>query len=81
MQLNIVLVGFFSLLHATVDYILVIHEFLRIVDISIENFTTHLHLYKQPTSRSVKALKRKMEKLHSKYVFAPADNISYKVCF
>ena len=48
-------------------------EFLRIVDIRIENFTTHPHLYKQPPSRSVKVLKRKMEKLHSKYVFAPAD--------
>ena len=48
-------------------------EFLRIVDIKIENFTTHPHLYKQPPSRSVKALKRKIEKLHSKYGFAPAD--------
>ena len=48
-------------------------EFLRIVDIRLDNFTTHPHLYKQPPSRSVKALKRKMEKLHSKYVFATAD--------
>ena len=47
--------------------------FLRIIDIRIENFTKHPHLYKQPTSCSVKSLKRKMEKLHSKYVFAPAD--------
>ena len=37
------------------------NEFLRIVDIRIENFTIHPHLYKQPPSRSVKALKRKME--------------------
>ena len=43
-------------------------DFLRIVDIRIENLTTHPHLYKQPPSRSVKALKRKMEKLHSKYL-------------
>ena len=54
-------------------------EFLRIVDIRIENFTTHPHLYKQPPSRSVKALKRKMEKLHSKYVFAPADKAANNV--
>ena len=54
-------------------------DFLRIVDIRIENFTTHLHLYKQPPSRSVKALKRKMEKLHSKYVFAPADKAANNV--
>ena len=50
------------------------NEFLRIVDIRKEKFTTHPHLYKQPPSRSVKALNRKMEKkIHSKYVFAPAD--------
>ena len=54
-------------------------EFLRIVDIRIENFTAHPHLYKQPPSRSVKALKRKIEKLHSKYVFAPADNAANNV--
>ena len=30
------------------------NEFLRILDIRIENFTTHPHLYKQPPSRSVK---------------------------
>ena len=54
-------------------------EFLRIVDIRIENFTTHPHLYKQAPSRSVKALKRKMEKLHSKYVFAPADKAANNV--
>ena len=38
------------------------NEFLRIIDIRIENFTKNPHLYKQPTSRSVKSLKRKMEK-------------------
>ena len=54
-------------------------EFLSIVDIRIENFTTHPHLYKQPPSRSVKALKRKMKKLHSKYVFAPADKAANNV--
>ena len=37
------------------------------------NFTKHLHLFKQPATRSVKSLKKKMEKLHRKYVFAPAD--------
>ena len=55
------------------------NEFLRIIDIRIENFTKHSHLYKQPTSRSVKSLKRKMEKLHSKYVFAPADKAANNV--
>ena len=35
------------------------NEFVRIVDIRIENFTTHPHLYKQPPSRSVNALKWK----------------------
>ena len=55
------------------------NEFLRIIDIRIENFTKHPHLYKQPTSRSVKSLKRKMEKLHSKYVFAPADKAANNV--
>ena len=35
------------------------NKFLRIADIRIENFTTHPHSYKQPPSRSVKALKRK----------------------
>ena len=49
------------------------NEFLRIVDVKIENCTTHPHLYKQRPSHSVKALKRKTDKLHSKYVFAPAD--------
>ena len=38
-----------------------------IVDVRIDNFTQHPHLYKQPPSRSVKALKRIMEKLHSIY--------------
>ena len=55
------------------------NEFLRIVDIRIENFTTHPHLYKQPPIRSVKALKRKMDRLHSKYVFAPADKAANNV--
>ena len=55
------------------------NEFLRIVDIRIENYTVHPHLYKQPPSRSVKALKRKMERLHRKYVFAPADKAANNV--
>ena len=55
------------------------NEFLRIIDIRIENFTKHPHLYKQPTSHSVKSWKRKMEKLHSKYVFAPADKAANNV--
>ena len=42
------------------------NEFLRIVDIRIEHFTAHPKLFKQPHSRSVKALKRKMEILHGK---------------
>ena len=36
-------------------------------------------MYKQPTSRSVKSLKRKMEQLHSKYVFSPANKAANKV--
>ena len=55
------------------------NEFSRIVDIRIDNFTIYPHLYKQPPSRSVKALKRKMERLHSKYVFAPADKAANNV--
>ena len=55
------------------------NEVLRIVDIRIENFTKHPHLDKQPPSRLVKALKSKMEKLHSKYVFAPADKAANNV--
>ena len=38
------------------------NEFLRIIDIRIDNFTKHPHLFKQPSSRSVKSLKKKMEK-------------------
>ena len=53
--------------------------FLRIVDIRIENFTKHPNLYKQPLSRSVKALKRMIDRLHSKYVFAPADKAANNV--
>ena len=49
------------------------NEFLRVIDIRIDNFTKHPRLYKQPPSRSVKSLKTKMEKLHRIYVFAPAD--------
>ena len=55
------------------------NEFLRIIDIRIDNFTTHPHLFKQPSSRSVKSLKKKMEKLHRKYVFAPADKAAINV--
>ena len=55
------------------------NEFLRIVDIRIDNFTTHPHLYKQPHSRSVKVLTRKMEKLHRKYAFAPAEKAANNV--
>ena len=42
-------------------------------------FCISVPLYKQPPSRSVKALKRKMEKLHSKYVLAPADKAAKNV--
>ena len=55
------------------------NEFLRIIDIRIDNFTKHQHLFKQPSSRSVKSLKKKMEKLHRKYVFAPADKAANNV--
>ena len=37
------------------------NEFLRIVDIRIENVSTYPHLYKQPPRRSVQALKRKLK--------------------
>ena len=55
------------------------NKFLRIIDIRIDNFTKHPHLYKQPSSHSVKSLKKKMEKLHRKYVFAPADKAANHV--
>ena len=55
------------------------NKFLRINEIRIDNFTKHPHLYKQPSSRSVKPLKNKMEKLHRKYVFAPADKAANNV--
>ena len=55
------------------------NEFVCIIDIRIDNFTKHPHLFKQPSSRSVKSLKKKMEKLHRKYVFAPADKAANKV--
>ena len=47
--------------------------FLCIIKIRINYYTLHTHLYKQPFSRSVKSLKKKMEKLHHRYVFAPVD--------
>ena len=55
------------------------NEFLRIIDIRIDNFTKHPHLFKQPSSRSVKSLKKKIEKLHRKYVFGPADKAANNV--
>ena len=36
-------------------------------------------MYKQPSSRSVKSLKKKMKKLHRKYAFAPADKATKNV--
>ena len=36
-------------------------------------------MFKQRSSRSVKSLKKKMEKLHRKYVFAPADKAANNV--
>ena len=55
------------------------NEFLRIIDIRIANFTKHPHLFKQPSSRSVKSLKKKMEKLQRKYVFPHADKAANNV--
>ena len=55
------------------------NEFLRIINKRIDNFTKHPHLFKQPSSRSVKSLRKKMEKLHRKYVFAPADKAANNV--
>ena len=53
------------------------NEFLHIVDIRIEHFTAHPNLYNalHVPSLSLKALKRKMEKLHSKYVEKAAINV------
>ena len=45
----------------------------------IEKFPMHPYLYKKPPSRSMKAMKRKMEILHSKYVFAAADKAANNV--
>ena len=53
----------------------------NIVDIRIESLTTHPHLYKQPSSSSVKALTRKTENLQSKYIFASADKAANNVIF
>ena len=55
------------------------NEFLRFIDIRKDNFTKHPHLFKEPSSRSVKSLRKKMEKLHSIYVFAPADKATNNV--
>ena len=41
--------------------------------------TKHPRLFKLPSSRSVNSLKKKMEKLHSKYVFSPADKAANNV--
>ena len=49
------------------------------IDIRIDKFTKHLHLRKQPISRSVKSLKKNMEKLHRKYVFVPANKAANNV--
>ena len=43
-------------------------KFLRIIDLRMQNLSNHPHLYKQQNSRTVKALKRDIQKLHSKYV-------------
>ena len=63
-------------MHALYDWK---NAFLRIVDIGIENFSAHPYFHKQRPSRSVKALKRKMEKLHSKYVLSPLDKAANNV--
>ena len=55
------------------------NDFFSVIDIRIDSFTKHPHLYKQPSSRKVKSLKKKMEKLHRKYVFAPADEAANTV--
>ena len=54
-------------------------EFLRIIDIRIDNFTQHPHLNQQPPSHSVKSLRKKMENLHRKYILAPADKVANNV--
>ena len=54
-------------------------EFLRIVDIRIDNFTIHPNLYKQPPGRSVGTLGGRMERLHSECVFAPAGRTANNV--
>ena len=55
------------------------NDFCRIIDIRIESFPKHPHLYKQPPSRSMKPLKRKMKKLHNKYVFVTVNKAANNV--
>ena len=54
-------------------------EFLRVIDIRIENFTKHPCLYGQQTSRSVRSFGGEMEGLHGGCVFAPADGAANNV--
>ena len=44
-----------------------------------KSFTEHQHLYKQPSCHLVKSLKREMEKLNIKCVFAPANKAGNNV--
>lgn len=46
---------------------------LDIVDIRIDNFQKNPHLYSDAPSKSAKFYKSKLQDLHNKYVFAPAD--------
>ena len=55
------------------------NEILNIIDIRIDNFTKHPHLIKQQPSRSVQSIKKKMDKLHEKYVFVPADKAANNI--
>lgn len=55
------------------------NKILQIIDIRIDNFTKHPNLYKQPPSRSIQSIKKKLEKLQYKYVFAPADKAANNI--
>ena len=54
-------------------------EILKIIDIRIRNFTDNPHLYKQPQTHSILAIKGKMEKFQRKYVFVPADKAANNI--
>lgn len=55
------------------------NQILEIIDIRINNFKEHPHLYKESPKYSFRSLKRKMDKLHHSYVFVPADKAANNI--